>query len=205
MNVSARRILDDLCDEESCRVARLSELVHVGEFSEELKNAIEEKSAQQRWGCVCRLIWAVQRFPNRSLVPVLTSLLDAREDYAYLEAVVDALIIIPDDRAVESLKRALALRVPGDDLAFHFNKKVAQAIPIGDHDGIARMRTTIVSTDDHVSQRRVDLFHTTELKTINYSFRQTARMVHNQNHNRLSIYEGDHKAHAEPERQVTRC
>lgn len=44
-----------------------------------------------------------------------------------------------------------------------------------------------------------------QLKTIKYSFRQTATMVNNQNHNRFPIYEVDSKAHAEPKRQATRC
>lgn len=151
MNVSARMILDDLCNDESFRVARLTELAHVGEFSEELRNAIEEKSTQQRWGCVCRLIWVVQRFPNQSLVPILTRLLDAREDYGYLEAIVDALIVMPDGRAVESLKRALYFRVPGDDLAFHFNKKVITALTaIGSESAIEGIKQSLSSPEEPI-------------------------------------------------------
>ncbi|HKR11222.1 MAG TPA: hypothetical protein VJT15_04130 [Pyrinomonadaceae bacterium] len=151
MNTSAQRILDDLCNDESFRGSRLAELAQAGEFSEELRSAIEEKSARQRWGCVCRLVWVAQRFPNHSLVPVLTRLLDAREDDGYLEAVVDALIIMPDGRAVESLKAALDYRVPGDDLAFHFNKKVIMALSaIGSEAAIEGIRRSLTSPEEPI-------------------------------------------------------
>jgi hypothetical protein len=78
-------------------------------------------------------------------------LLDACEDYAYLEAVVDALIIMPDDRAVESLKRALDLRVPGDDLAFHFNKKVITALSaIGSEPAIEGIKQSLSSPEEPI-------------------------------------------------------
>ena len=99
MNVQARRILDGICTAQSFTPAMLTPLQRLDDFSEELSLAIEQASTERRWGCVCRLVWVAQRFPNQSLVPVLIRLLDAREDDTYLEAIVDALAMIPADGA----------------------------------------------------------------------------------------------------------
>jgi hypothetical protein len=61
-------------------------------------------------------------------VPLLAKLLDEREDDGCMEAIVDTLNVMTDARAVSSLKHALSYRMPGDDLAFHFNKKVINAL-----------------------------------------------------------------------------
>lgn len=128
MNVNANTILDAICDESSFPMAKVNELESVGDFSEDLDRLIQQKSTEKKWGCVCRLIWVAQRFPSTSVVPMLTQLLYEREDDTCLEALVDALAIISDERAVPVLTRALSYRVSGDDLAFHFNKKVIGAL-----------------------------------------------------------------------------
>ena len=100
---------------------------------------------------MCRLIWVVQRFPNQSLVPVLTRLLDARENEGCLEAIMDALIIMPDGRAVESLTRALDVRMAGDDLAFHFTMKVITALSaIGNEAAIEGIRQALDGPEEPI-------------------------------------------------------
>jgi hypothetical protein len=90
----------------------LTQLDSIGDCSGELRRAIEQKSDQKQWGCVCRLIWVAQRFPNKSLVPVLARFLDDRADDTCLEAIVDALVIMPDNRAAGPLTRALPIECP---------------------------------------------------------------------------------------------
>ena len=151
MSIEARRVLDAICTGESFTPAMVIPLQRFGDFTEDLNSAIEQASTERRWGCVCRLIWVAQRFPNQSLVPVLVRLLDAREDDTYLEAIVDALALIPANEAVESLSRALSYRLPGDDLAFHFNKKVIVALSaIGSDAAIAGIKEAINSREEPI-------------------------------------------------------
>jgi hypothetical protein len=86
-------------------------------------------------------------------VPLLGRLLDERENDC-MEAIVDTLNVMTDARAVGSLKRALSYRMPGDDLAFHFNKKVINAL--------ARIGTTeaesVISEATQDSETAISLF-----------------------------------------------
>lgn len=151
MNENARRILGAICDEDRFPPAMLSQLETVGDFSAELRKQIEQKAIEKRWGCVCRLIWVAQRFPNPDLVPVLAKLLDDREDDTYLEAVVDALVIMPEESAVGPLRRALFYQLPGDDLAFHFNRKIIAALSaVGSDAAIAGIREALKSPEETI-------------------------------------------------------
>lgn len=78
-------ILNEICDNRAYPQAKVTRLVKVGEFSEDLRDALEEKSAQEQWGCVIKLIWVVQEFPNQLFVPVLSKLLDVRHYHDHLE------------------------------------------------------------------------------------------------------------------------
>jgi hypothetical protein len=122
-----------------------------GDFVDDLQEAIERQAHEKRWGCLCRLIWVVQRFRDKRFVPVLSKLLEAREDDSYTEAIVDALIVLPDERAVSALSHALAYMLPGDDLAFHFNRKVITALSsIGTEEAIAAIRTALNSPEEPI-------------------------------------------------------
>jgi len=127
MNESAQRIVDTVCT--SSRFSHdLVEGLERNGFREALGEAITEQAANRNWTCLCRLIWVLHRFPNPDIVPLLARLLYEREDDGCMEAIVDALNVMTDARAVGSLKHALSYRMPGDDLAFHFNKKVINAL-----------------------------------------------------------------------------
>ena len=69
MNRDARRDLDAICNQESFPASTLTQLERLGDFSQELALAIEQASTKKRWGCVCRLVWVAQRFPNHSPGP----------------------------------------------------------------------------------------------------------------------------------------
>jgi hypothetical protein len=128
MNYSAQQLVDTVCHAGRFSFDLIAGWEKDQGFREALKQAIEEQAVAKNWGCVCRLIWILQRFPNPALVPLLGRLLEERENDGCMEAIVDALNIMRDARAVGSLKRALSYRMPGDDLAFHFNKKVINAL-----------------------------------------------------------------------------
>lgn len=151
MNLQAQQILDQVCEESAFRVEALAPLTAAGEFGEELQRAIEQNADKKRWGSVCRLIWVAQRFPSRRLVPVLSNLLDAREDDGCLEAIVDALAVMPDKRAVGALTHALSYRLPGDDLAFHFNRKVLAALSaVGNDEAVAAIKEALRSDEEPI-------------------------------------------------------
>jgi hypothetical protein len=150
MNPQARQLLNNVCAEPAFSREMLAPLRETGDFVDELEDAIERAAGEERWGCVCRLVWVAQRFPNQRLVPLLSRLLDVRND-VYLEAVVDALTIMPDARAVDALIRALSYRMRGDELAFHFNRKVINALSfIGTESAIAGIREALNDSEEIV-------------------------------------------------------
>ena len=127
MNENAQRVVDTVCTSSRFSHDLVDGLDRNG-FREALSEAITETAANSHWICLCRLIWVLHRFPNPDLVPLLARLLYERVDDGCMEAIVDTLNVMTDARAVGSLKHALSYRMPGDDLAFHFNKKVINAL-----------------------------------------------------------------------------
>jgi HEAT repeat protein len=151
MNTEARRILKKICEDRAFSGETLIPLSTAGDFVDDLQEAIEQQVHEKRWGCVCRLIWVAQRFPDKRFVPALSKLLEARDDDTCLEAIVDALAIMPDERAVRALTRALAYTLPGDDLAFHFNRKVIAALSsIGSEEAIAAIKEALTSPEEPI-------------------------------------------------------
>jgi hypothetical protein len=140
MNDSVRQVLNTICGSARFSPELILSLAAVPDLEKALLAAAEQEVADQRWGCLCRLVWVMQRRPSKEFVPFLCGLLDERQDDGYMEAVIDALNIIPDQRAIHSLTGALSYRMPGDDLAFHFNKKVITAL---DHIGTDESRAAI--------------------------------------------------------------
>jgi len=128
MNSEAQQIVDRVCNDNRFSFDLLRGLESNPGFHEGLREAVEEQAAKKNWMCLCRLVWILNRFPNPDLVLLLARLLDEHDDDGCMEAIVDALNVMTDPRAVGSLKHALAYRMPGDDLAFHFNKKVINAL-----------------------------------------------------------------------------
>jgi len=128
MNDLSQQIVGKVCNDHRFSLDVIRGLEGHPEFRHSLRIAIEEQAVKQNWTCLCRLVWILGRFPNPDLVPLLARLLDERGNDGIMEALVDTLNIMRDARAVESLKHALSYRMPGDDLAFHFNKKVINAL-----------------------------------------------------------------------------
>ena len=160
----AAEIVARVCNGQVFRHAMVAELSSDPEFKAGLREAIEAQLPQKNWGCLTRLIWVLQRFPERELVPFLCDLLDARESDNYMEAVVDALNIMLDERAVGALERAMSYRMPGDDLAFHFNKKVLNALArIGSDEAMAVISEALQSPEEAIRAFAKEILNETVL------------------------------------------
>ncbi|HEU0048041.1 MAG TPA: hypothetical protein VFQ43_10610 [Nitrososphaera sp.] len=78
----------------------LSNMEALGDFSDDLLEAINQQLAAQNWSAICKLVWAVQRIPDRKFAPLLCDLLDNHRHDVYMEAIADALLDIHDERSV---------------------------------------------------------------------------------------------------------
>jgi hypothetical protein len=147
----AAEIVTRVCNGQLFSHAMVADLSSDPDFKAGLREAIEVQALQKNWGCLLRLIWVLERFPDKDLVPLLSNLLDARENDIYMEEVVDALNIMLDERAVGALKRAMSYRMPGDDLSFHFNMKVLSALTrIGSDEAMAVVSEALQSPEEPI-------------------------------------------------------
>ena len=167
MSKAAQQIIAIICQSSQFSPQLIASLPGGADFSDALLEAAEQQALERNWGCICRLIWVMQRLPNKDFVPLLCKLLDERADEVYMEAVVDALNIMSDVRAIEPLRRALSYRMPGDDLAFHFNKKVIGALA---RIGTAEARTVIAealqSSDEPIRVFAQDILRELEKESV---------------------------------------
>jgi len=151
MTKLAAEIVTRVCNRQVFSRAMVADLSSDPEFKQGLREAIEAHALQKNWGCLVRLIWVLQRFRDRELVPLLCDLLDAREHDVYMEAVVDALNDMPDERAVGALARAMSYQMPGDDLSSHFNMKIIGALArIGSDEAMAVISEALQSPEEPI-------------------------------------------------------
>src|SRR6266850_2477102 len=67
------------------------ELKTIGDFNDELLTAMQDKLDASRWGCLCKLIWAIPDPVPRMFSPFLCRLLDDHRHLEIMEAVADAM------------------------------------------------------------------------------------------------------------------
>ena len=160
----AAEIVTRVCNRQVFSLAMVADLSSDPDYKAALREAIEVQALQKNWGCLLRLIWVLERFPDKDLVPLLCNLLDARENDNYMEEVVEALNIMLDERAVGALERAMSYRMPGDDLAFHFNKKVLNALArIGSDEAMAVVSEALQSPEEPIRDFAKEMLNETAL------------------------------------------
>jgi hypothetical protein len=87
----------------------LTELRQVGDFSDDLLQAMHEQLQAKNWTALTRLVHVIFLTPNRKFTPLLCDLLDNHRYDGYVEEIADVLIDIKDERSVPSMIRALGL------------------------------------------------------------------------------------------------
>lgn len=153
MNDLTRQIIATICGADRYSNQLINSLPPDANLGPALLAAAEQQAHEMKWRCVCRLIWVMQRLPDKQFVPFLSQLLDDRQNDGCMEAVVDALNVMPDKSAVIALRKALSYRLPGDDLAFHFNKKVILALDrIGTDEALSAIRTAEESPEEPIRE-----------------------------------------------------
>jgi hypothetical protein len=144
MNELFSQAYKKLCEEHQSVNDFLLMVRGIADLESNLLDALEEARTNEDWGCICKLLWVVERRPSRKFTLFLSDLLDNSRHDVFMEALVDALTLIKDERSVPSLLRALNYYVVGDDLAYHFNRKVIQALAnIGTEDAIEGIRKAL--------------------------------------------------------------
>jgi hypothetical protein len=123
--------------------AEIDLLANTIDISGYLNEVMKEQLNEKNWGCLCRLIFIVQRHPSSKYIPLLCNLLDNYREEVFMEAIVDALLIIEDKESVPSLIRALDYNLPGDESG-HFNRKIVIALAnIGTASAVEGIRNTL--------------------------------------------------------------
>jgi hypothetical protein len=107
--------------------ALYGELRKLGDYSDDLLAVMHENVSRRRWGCLCKLIWAIPEPTSPMFTSILCDLLDNHREVEILEAVADAMFYLRDERAIPSIVRALDVEVPGDGDR-NFNKKLIYAL-----------------------------------------------------------------------------
>jgi hypothetical protein len=107
--------------------AAIDKLAKSTDITDNLLTKLDEQLTKEGWNCLCRLIFVLQRYPNAKFVPFLCNLLDNYRQEVYMEAIIDALLIINDVQSVPSLIRALNYDLVGD-VDCHFNRKIINAL-----------------------------------------------------------------------------
>jgi hypothetical protein len=139
--------------------AFLRQLKTIGDFNNDLLAAMEEELVRKRWGCLCKLIWAIPEPTPKLFSGFLCKLLDEHRHIEIMEAVADAMFSLNDEAAVPSLTRALTHYLEGD-ADFHFNRKIIYALAnIGSTKAIAGIECALDSPEELIrstAQRELD-------------------------------------------------
>lgn len=117
-------------------------------LSDDILAALQEQFTRRDWGALCRLVWVVQCFPDSSFTPLLCDLFDNYRDEVDMEGLADAFWDLRDERSVPALIRALNHYLAGDELSFHFNKKVIYALArIGTKEALEGIKSAMNSAE----------------------------------------------------------
>jgi len=125
-----------------------SELKTIGDYDQELLAAMQEKLVAERWGCLCKLIWAVPEPTPVIFTDILCELLDNHRHIEIMEAIADGMFSLKDPRAVRSLIGVLDHYLIGDPDC-HFNRKIIYALGnVGSPEAIDGIRTALDSPEE---------------------------------------------------------
>lgn len=124
------------------------ELKTIGDYNHELLAAMQKEVLAERWGCLCKLIWAMPEPTPVIYRDILCSFLDSHRQIEIMEAVVDRMFTLKDEQAVPSLVGVLDHSLIGD-ADFHFNRKVLYALAnIGSPAAIAGITSALQSPEE---------------------------------------------------------
>jgi hypothetical protein len=149
METIASQLLEKRCREMLESAIERNDLRRTqGDLSDDILRALEERFAERDWGSLCQLVWIVQCFPDHKFTPLLCTLFDNFRAHVDMESIADAFLDLNDERSVPSLIRALDHHLVGDDLAFHFNKKVIYALArIGTSEALEGINLALTSSE----------------------------------------------------------
>jgi hypothetical protein len=145
MNERFRDIYPRLIDEKVSTLELIEELKQIGDFSDDLLQALRDQLKAGNETALVRLVHVMFLTPDRKFTPMLCDLLDNHRYERYMEAIADLLMDIRDERAVPAIVRALDHFVESDDDS-HFNRKLIIALKyIGTPEAISAIRLTLTS------------------------------------------------------------
>jgi len=122
------------------------------DLSDDILAALQEQFDRRNFGALCRLVWVIQCFPDHKFTPLLCDLFENYRNEVDMEGIADAFLQLNDERSVPSLIHALNHYVAGDDMAFHFNKKVIYALSrIGTSEAIEGIKSALTSSEGQIS------------------------------------------------------
>lgn len=127
-------------------------LKSIGEFREDLLEALNECYQNRDWTNLSRLLWAITLVPDRRFVPLLCELLDNHRRDGYMEAIAESLSEIRDERSIPCIKRCLNYHVYGDD-SRQFNLKLIDALfRIGTREAVEVIEQGQTSPDEIIRE-----------------------------------------------------
>lgn len=135
------------------------ELQTIGDYNYELLAAMNQELAAERWGCLCKLIWAMPEPTPIVFSDFLCHLLDNHRHIEIMEAIADRMFSLRDEKAILSLIRVLDHYLVGD-ADFHFNRKIIYALKnIGSAEAIAGIKIALQSPEEIIrttAQKELD-------------------------------------------------
>jgi hypothetical protein len=127
MNRDFQRLYEALVEERIDTSQFLREVKSLGDYSDDLLEALNSQLKEGNRRNLSKLIWAVEGVPDRKFTPLLCELLDKHRYDGYMEALADMLSDIRDEKSVPCLIRALDYYVEGDG-SNNFNIKLLFAL-----------------------------------------------------------------------------
>ena len=119
----------------------------VDDYHNQLLTAMEDELAAERWGCLCKLIWAIPEPTPKVFSDFLCKLLDKHRQIEIMEAVADAMFTLKDEKTVPSLIGVMNHYLVGDP-DYHFNRKIIYALAsIGSAEAIAGIESALDSPE----------------------------------------------------------
>lgn len=128
------------------------EVKRFNDFANDLLVTIEHYSKLKNTFVLTNLIWTIQYCPSPKFTEVLCFLLENQPESSYLEAIIDALHDIKDEKSIQSLKKVLNHYEAGDD-DFAFNRKVLWALErIGTKEAFDAVKTALDNENEIIRE-----------------------------------------------------
>ena len=123
------------------------QLKTIGDFNDDLLLAMEVELSTQRWGCLCKLIWSIPDPTPKMFSAFLCRLLNEHRQLEIMEAIVDAMFSLKDEKTVPCLTGLLDHQLAGD-ADCHFNRKIIYALAnIGSSEAVSAIKTALNSPE----------------------------------------------------------